>query len=112
MPPIFSFEKMVDGSGYSINCCESNDQSALAKRLFLLSRSSWREIVNAPRHGIGSEKIERSSISAAIPDNVTEDVTFIAIRFHGKKPMVGYRDGRVFHVIWIDRDFSVYKHGK
>lgn len=109
LPPVFSFEKMQDGSGYSVNCCDSEDQAALAKRLFLLSRNTWREISQAPKHGIGTEKIERSAIRPAVP--VTEDVTLLALRFNGKKPMVGYRDGRVFYVLWMDKDFSVYNHG-
>jgi hypothetical protein len=111
MPPVFSFEKMVDGSGYSVNCCDANHQAALAKRLFLLSRHTWREIVQAPRHGIGTEKISKDAISVAIPASVTDDVTFLALRYNGKHPMIGYRDGRTFHVLFVDRDFSVYPHG-
>ena len=111
MPPIFSFEKMVDGSGYSVNCCDSEHQAALSKRLFLLSRHKWREIVQAPRHGIGTEKISKDAIKAAIPPSITEDVTFLALRYKGKNPMVGYRDGRTFYVLFIDKDFTVYPHG-
>lgn len=28
------------------------------------------------------------------------------MRFHGMAPMVGYRDGRVFHVLWLDYDLA------
>jgi hypothetical protein len=110
MPPIFAFEKMQDGSGYSINCCNAEHQSAALKKMFLLSKMTWREITQAPRHGLGTEKLERGAIKAAIPVNITEDVTFLALRYHGKAPMVGYRDGRIFHLVFLDHDFTLYAH--
>ena len=110
MPPVFSFEKMSDGSGYSVNCCDQENQAAAMRSLFKLSRMKWQDIRNAPRHGLGTEKIDRTSLEIAIPKGISEDVTFIAIRYHGKRPMVGYRDGRTFHVIWLDHNFSAYKH--
>jgi hypothetical protein len=66
--------------------------------------------MQADRHSIGTEKIDRSSIRPAIPPSVTEDVTLLAMRFNGLKPMVGYRDGRVFYVLFLDRDYTVYPH--
>jgi hypothetical protein len=111
MPPIFSFEKMLDGSGYSVNCCDQENQAAALKSLFKLSRMKWQEIRNAPRHGLGTEKIARTSIKAPIPAGISEDVTFLAIRYHGRRPMLGYRDGRTFHIIFLDHNFSVYDHG-
>lgn len=110
-PPIFSFEKMQDGSGYSINCCDRDDQSALAKRLFLLSQMNWRDIRQAPRHGAGTETIARKSIKAKLPDSVTEDSTILALRYNGKRPMIGYREGRIFYVLLLDHDFTAYDHG-
>lgn len=112
MPPIFAFDKMQGGSGYSVTCCDAANQAALAERLFRLSRLTWTQIQNAQRHGFGSEKIERSAIKgAAIPASVTEDVTFLALRYNGKAPMVGYRDGRTFHVLYLDHTFNLYNHG-
>jgi hypothetical protein len=46
-----------------------------------------------------------------IPNQVPEDVSkFIAIRFDGKRPMVGVRIKNIFYVIWLDRDFTLYAH--
>jgi hypothetical protein len=42
---------------------------------------------------------------------VTEEVNLIAFRFDGKKPMVGYRDGVTFYVLFLDRSFTLYDHG-
>ncbi|TAU29395.1 hypothetical protein ELI48_08440 [Rhizobium ruizarguesonis] len=107
---MFSFEKMVVGTGYSVTCCQSDDQAALSRQLFALSRMTWRDIKSAPRHGLGTEKMARGSIHAPLPSAVTEDVTFLVLRFNGMKAMVGYRDGRTFHILLLDHDFTAYKH--
>jgi len=111
MPPIFSFEKMIPGTGYSVSCCEAEDQAALSRQMFTLSRMTWRDIKSAPRHGLGTEKMDRGAIKAPIPPSVTEDVTFLVLRYNGKKPMIGYRDGRTFYVILLDQNFTAYDHG-
>lgn len=110
LPPIFSFEFMPDKSGYSVNCCNDEHRAALTRHLYQLSKLSWIDIKNAPRHGMGTERISRNSLKAPVPSKVTEDAEFLALRYHGKSPMVGYRDGRVFHVIWLDHNFSLYPH--
>lgn len=109
--PVFSFEFMARGTGYSVACCENEELSSLASRMFALSQMSWLEIMQAPRHGLGTEKISQSSMKVALPKSVTEDVTLLALRYNGKKPMVGYRDNRVFHILFMDHDFTLYKHG-
>lgn len=109
--PIFSFEQMKDRSGYSINCCERDDQAALAKRLFILSQMKWRDIRHADRHGLGTEIISRSSLRVSLPNSVTDDATIIALRFSGLKAMIGYKEGRVFHVLILDHNFTAYDHG-
>lgn len=71
----------------------------------------WRDIIGAPRHGLGTEKIARAALRVPIPSGVTEDVTFLAIRFSALKPMIGYRDGRTFQVLFLDHTFDAYNHG-
>jgi hypothetical protein len=72
---------------------------------------SWHEIKNAPKHGLGLEKISRASIKAPIPKHITEDVEyFIALGFSAKAPMVGYRIRNVFHIVWLDSKFTLYDH--
>ncbi len=76
-----------------------------------LSQFSWDEIKLSGRHGIGSEKINRKSIRPSIPREITPDVdNFLALRYSGKKAFIGFRNHYIFHVIYIDSDFSVYKH--
>ena len=110
LPPVFSFEHMRAGNGYSIECCQDDQRAALALRLFKLSQITWLQIRQAPRHGLGSETINRSAIHPALPAVVTDDVKLIAIRYNGMRPMVGYRNGRVFHVLFIDHSMDLYPH--
>ena len=72
---------------------------------------TWAQIKTADRMGLGFETIARSSITAGIPRHITDDVRLLAFRFFGNAPMVGYRDGRVFFVLWLDRSFTLYNHG-
>lgn len=106
--PIFSL-RHLDGV-YSISRCTKDEKAAFADTLHRLSQLTWAQIYSSPRHGLGFEKIARDSICGSIPSHITEDVNFIAFRFCGMAAMVGYQDKAVFHVIWLDRDFTLYKH--
>src|ERR1035437_7627196 len=90
--PTFCFH-YVDPE-YCITCCEKEDIVAFAQHLRKFSQMTWNDIIQADRHKLGREKIPRSSIKRSIPKHLTEDVTFIALRFSGLKPMVGYQSGR------------------
>ena len=84
----------------------------LIEQLRNLSRLTWIETRNAHKGGLGSEKIPRYRIKKPIPGSpaITEDVEFISFRFAGKNPMIGFRTGAVFRILWLDHDFSVYPH--
>jgi hypothetical protein len=110
LPPVFSFEHMRSGSGYSVDCCQQEHRAAVAARLFKLSQMTWLQIRQAPRHGLGTEKIDRTSIRPPLPLSLTDDVNLLAIRYNGIHPMVGYRDGRIFHILFIDHTMDVYPH--
>lgn len=107
--PIFSFEYLQ--KDYCVRDCQAAEKADFAVQLRQLSELTWRELRAAPKHGLGYEKISQSAIQPAIPPHITKDVNLIAFRFSGAKPMVGYRDGRLFYVIWLDRAFSLYNHG-
>lgn len=107
--PVFSFENMVPG--YDVEDCEKPDRAALAVTLLKLSKMTWAQIKQCPRHGLGFETIERNCIKPGIPPFITPEVRLLAFRFSGKKAMVGYRIGRTFFIVWLDRNFSLYPHG-
>jgi len=107
--PVFSLTQIR--KDFCISKCGKDEKAAFADTLHRLSQKTWAEIKSSHRHGIGFEKIDRRSIKSGIPEHLREDVNFIAFRFYGKAPMVGYRDKRIFHILWIDREFKLYKHG-
>lgn len=109
-PPVFSLEKIVN-SKYCLSQLNQEDKASFADAIFRRKNLPWIEIKKADRHGLGTEKIARGSIKAEIPKFITDDVDhFLAFRFHGKKPMVGYRNRDIFYVLWFDHDFTLYDH--
>ena len=107
--PIFSLRYL--DKNFCLTKCTKEEKAAFADTLYKLSQLSWRELRQAPRHGLGYEKISRTAIRGAIPSHIAEEVGFIAFRFYGKAPLVGYRDGEIFHIVWVDREFKLYAHG-
>lgn len=110
LQPVFALSYLHDGP-YGLNACDQEHKSAFVDTLRKLSQLTWAQIQNADRHGCGHEKIPRESINAQIPRSITEDVTLLVFRYYGRNPMVGYRDGEVLYILWIDHDFSLYDHG-
>ncbi|KYC42342.1 hypothetical protein WA1_20445 [Scytonema hofmannii PCC 7110] len=109
LPPIFSL-RYLDGE-YCLTKCDKDDQAAFALKIHRLSKLTWSQIQSQDRHKLGYERISRDSLKVPIPRFITEDVNLIAFRFSGMKPMVGYRDGCVFYIIWLDKNFTLYDHG-
>lgn len=95
---------------YSLHHCEQEEKASFADTLHKLGKVTWAQICTSPRHGIGTEVIGRESIKATIPENITRDTNILAFRFCGKAPMVGYREDRIFHIIWLDRNCTLYDH--
>ncbi|CAG9932194.1 hypothetical protein [Candidatus Nitrotoga arctica] len=109
-PPIFSLEKLALGK-YCLSGLDQEHKAKFADAVFRRKNLPWIDIKNADKHALGTEKIARKSIKAPMPKFITEDVDhFIALRFHGMKPMVGYRTRDIFYVLWFDSDFTLYNH--
>lgn len=107
-PPYFSLRYM--NNKFCLSLCETKEKAAFADTLHKLSQLPWAQLKQQNRHGLGYEIIARHSIKSGIPKHIKDDVNIIAFRFQGKKPMVGYKDGHIFHIIWLDRAFKLYKH--
>jgi hypothetical protein len=95
---------------YDIEKCNQEQKASLALKLSKIGALSCQELHQAPKHGLGYEKMPRDSIRSVTP-SLPEGVVLIAFRFWRKAPMVGYRCPRgAFHILWLDRDFSLYNH--
>jgi len=107
--PTFSLKYLQPD--YDVSCCEKDDKAGFAETLQKLSLLTWHQINISPRHGLGCEKIARTSLRVAIPTSITDEVNFLAFRFsHDNKAMIGYRDEEMLYIVWLDRNFTVYKH--
>lgn len=105
--PRFSLEHIQPE--HCLSRCNQTEKAHFADALLKRSRLTWSQLKSIDRHGLGYEKIKRSSIEVAIPEHITEDVNLIAFRFSGNYPMVGYRHQSTFFVLWVDRTHSVYR---
>jgi hypothetical protein len=109
-PPVFSLEKLQSGK-YCISGLGQSHKAMFADAIFRRKGLTWSQIKKCDRHGLGTEKITKSSIKAPIPRFITEDVNdFLVFRYNGMNPMVGYRQRDVFFVLWFDHDFTLYNH--
>lgn len=110
LPPIFSLEHLQKSHCVSV-IADRSDRGLFMDALYTLSRMSWSQINSAPRHGLGTERMPCTQIKAKIPPCVTEDVNLLVFRWKGKLPFVGFRDGRVLHILWIEQNFGdLYNH--
>ena len=107
--PIFCFKHLH--KDHDLDKCNETEKKSLIEKIVKLSQLTWNDIQNAPRHGLGTEKIAINAIKPSCPSFITDDVKhLLAIRFDGLKPILGHRNRFVFHVLFIDRVFSVYNH--
>lgn len=107
--PVFCFEYMVDG--FCVRSCQTQEKAQFAESLHRRGKMTWHQLRVSPRHGLGFEIIDRKSIKVGLPRVVTDDVNIIAFRCIGLRPMIGYRHGRIFHILWVDPKGRVYDHG-
>ncbi len=107
--PIFCFKYLQ--KDFNLENCNQDEKTALIEQIVRLSSMDWQDIQYTQRHGLGSEKISVSSIKASKPSIITEEVeSLLALRFLGKAPFVGLRNRFIFHVIYIDRAYTLYPH--
>ncbi|MDK8675928.1 hypothetical protein QP918_10795 [Corynebacterium accolens] len=67
---------------------------------------SWTELVNHHRHGLGSELIPKNKIKAQIPRQFQELTKFRVFRHQENLPFVGWKDGGIFYLLWIETKYG------
>jgi hypothetical protein len=107
--PIFCFRHVHPD--YNLNKCDNSEKLSLINQIDKLSSLDWQEIEYSGRHGLGTEKINVSSLKTKCPAFVTTDIThLLALRFHKKMPFLVYRDKFIAHIIFIDPKGKIYNH--
>lgn len=109
--PAFSFEDLSNERAYSFDGLDKKQKALFASTLHVLGRMTWAEIRNSHRHKNGHEIILRDSLKVTVPDHVTPDVNILAFRCFDKAPMLGYKDGHIFKLLWLDPNMKCYDHG-
>lgn len=104
-PPKFSL-KHLNGGNHCLTKCTKEEKAAFADKLRELSQTTWQKLTEAPRHGMGFEKIS----CFPLPPQVSKDVRMLAFRFYGMAAMIGYRIDETFYIVALDRNFKAYKH--
>lgn len=108
---VFSFEKMQSRTGYSVKECDVGVRAALANKLFELGQLTWSQIVeNDRKGGMGHEKMDKDELRAPV-SHISEAVKILVFRFFSEYRLLGYREGRVFHILFVDSKLTIYKHG-
>lgn len=107
-PPMFSMRYLQ--KGFDVEDCEKDDQAAFARRLCKWSKMTWQEIQSHEKHGLGHETMPHKSMRVALPPQITPDVNILVFRLSFPKTIIGYKDGVVFYVLWIDPDLKCYDH--
>jgi hypothetical protein len=98
--------------GFDVHALDARRQAAFAKTLQKLSASRWKDLVVAPRHGLGTELIPAGELKPAIPVQFQDETKFMVFRYDGNLPMAGARVRDVYHVLWIEPEFNrLYDHG-
>lgn len=105
---LFSFHYVQPGK-YCFSKLNTDDKVHITESIFKRKNFVFQDLIDNHKYGLGSEKIPTKAINAVIPDFI-QDNFLLALRFNGKKPMVGYLQDNIFYILWFDHDFTLYKH--
>ncbi len=108
--PLFSFRHLQHTS--YVDCKDVSFFPNFMKRLKKLSELGWNAIHTAQRHGFGMEKLPQEIIKPQLPSIITPEVQLFAFRASGNNlPFVGFREGKIFHILFIETSFGdIYNH--
>lgn len=105
----FSFELLHDVS-YT-DCNEPSFFISLLQRLKKLCLLDWNEINKSQRHSFGYEKISINSIKKDIRIAKGIDYLFSFRATGSNRVFLGFREGNVFKVVFIESKFGdIYNH--
>lgn len=97
---------------FSADVLETEAVRALIAAFVKRSSLTWNQLIMANKHKLGTENIPVKITKPKMPPSFKDEEHFIVMRYHDKLPFGGVRVGRIFHVIWIERQFGeVYEHG-
>lgn len=107
--PVFCFRYLRNG--YGIDDLENDAKVSLVDSLWRASQKTWIQLENTGHLKGGVEKIPASQLLVGLPPSLFDDrLQVYVLGFLGKVgKIVGYREGQVFHVIWISPSHATHK---
>lgn len=84
--------------------------NAWTDKLRMLTASTWGVVMNAPRKGIGHEKIPRNDLNFSIPPICRQRDFFLSFHCGDDDRMIGYQDEGVLQIVWIAPGCGAYEH--
>jgi hypothetical protein len=109
--PKFSFEHCFNASR-SISKTDKKAKLAVIDKLITLSQMTWQAIKNLGKEQ-GFEKIPKSSFNSLpnVPAKFEKETKVVVFRLPKKLGrLIGYIEGNIFFVVWIDTKFDMYDH--
>lgn len=98
--------------GFTVTDLNAEQQASFACALARRGAMTWRELLQAPRHGLGYEMLPVSSLKPTVPEPFSDSPKVMVFRYHGKLPMAGVRVADTLHLLWLERRFGdLYDHG-
>jgi hypothetical protein len=109
--PAFSFSYLTNDKKYNLEGCTKEEKVSLITKISKIAQRTWNQLKTEDgKHALGYELLERSALGDKA-NGIPYEFKIVVFRFHGKKPMIGYRCSQgIFHIVYLDRDFTLYKH--
>jgi len=107
LTPLFSFKHVSDN--HCLLCEWGNPElSELIGTLKTMESLTWSQV--RQHKGLNLTGVDHPAYPP--PPSVPGDASITEVRVDEKRRLFGYRGGRVFHLIWFDRNHQVCPAGK
>jgi hypothetical protein len=105
--PVWSFRHLREP--YSLDhVARLGKSQAVLESLWRRESLTWGELKLEDRKGLGWESAPKVVFKQVWPFPARDWMIFRIANKGGR--IVGYRDGRVFSIVWIDCEFTLYQH--
>jgi hypothetical protein len=107
---VFSFQFLQKKYDLDNKSLSKDNKIQLLKKLVGISKTSWSSLVLKDKKS-GFERLNKNAISS-LPSIITDDIDKLyVLRFASQEcRLIGFRQGNIYHILYIDPDLSLYKH--
>ena len=107
LTPLFSFKHLDDKL---IKQIQAKDWFQIIFKIKKLESIKWGRIqADSYKNGHGCEYIKRKRLNFAIVTEFSDKEKFAVFRYTQKGRIIGYRDRRIFYILWIDPKHEAYQ---